>query len=319
MMRDALLIATALLTALTLAGFFARWSWLCELASHFRVQYAALLAACAGIWWWMGSPVALVAAVAMAINLALVLPCAIGRRDGDGHGRRTVRVMTINVNGANQAYDRMLRAIQEVDADVVVLSEIHEAWLAGLDPLREVYRHGKAMLYRGRGFGIALMSRLPLERVEIRQFSPTNLPSVIAVLSVDGQPVTIIGTHPLAPIERVYARLRNEQLGELARFILAQPTPVVLVGDLNTSPWSAYFGQLVRIGRLRDSRAGFGVQPTWPAGWPWLRIPIDHCLVSEGVRVHARRVGPPVGSDHLPLIIELSVDASLSAPQESRA
>jgi endonuclease/exonuclease/phosphatase (EEP) superfamily protein YafD len=231
-----------------------------------------------------------------------------------------MRIMTINVFAINRAYDRMCEAIRAADADVVVLSEIHEHWLEGLEPLRQIYPHGKAMCYRGRGAGIALISRLPLQRVETLRIGPTSVPSVVATLLIDGQPVTIIGTHPLAPVNRDFARFRNEQLAALAGVVLAQPNPAILLGDLNISPWSVFFADLLRAARLRDTRNGFGVQATWPATWPaLLRIPVDHCLVTEGVRVDDRRVGPPVGSDHLPVTLELSVVSRAAATQESRA
>ena len=62
-----------------------------------------------------------------------------------------------------------------------------------------------------------------------------------------------------------------------------------------------------RLGVLLPSRLGFGVQATWPSVYriPPMMIPIDHCLVSPDVRVVGRRVGPHIGSDHLPVIVEL--------------
>jgi endonuclease/exonuclease/phosphatase (EEP) superfamily protein YafD len=38
-----------------------------------------------------------------------------------------------------------------------------------------------------------------------------------------------------------------------------------------------------------------------------LRIPIDHCLVSPSVAIVDRRVGPPVGSDHLPVFVDFAI------------
>jgi len=58
---------------------------------------------------------------------------------------------------------------------------------------------------------------------------------------------------------------------------------------------------------LRDSRQGFGIQATWPSYMPPLRIAIDHCLVSGNVIVNGRRVGAHVGSDHFPVIVDVSL------------
>jgi endonuclease/exonuclease/phosphatase (EEP) superfamily protein YafD len=56
---------------------------------------------------------------------------------------------------------------------------------------------------------------------------------------------------------------------------------------------------------LKDSRVGFGWQPTWPTGSMSLRIPIDHVLVEPDLVVLERQVGPDIGSDHLPVRVRL--------------
>jgi hypothetical protein len=58
-----------------------------------------------------------------------------------------------------------------------------------------------------------------------------------------------------------------------------------------------------------------------PPGWrhehivEWLMIPIDHCLVSDDIRVIMALLGEPIGSDQLPLIIELEIEK----PRETTA
>jgi endonuclease/exonuclease/phosphatase (EEP) superfamily protein YafD len=66
----------------------------------------------------------------------------------------------------------------------------------------------------------------------------------------------------------------------------------------------------MRMSRLRDSREGFGIQPTWLSNKPLFMVPIDHVLVSEGINIHKRFTGPDIGSDHRPVIVDFSPENS---------
>ena len=51
--------------------------------------------------------------------------------------------------------------------------------------------------------------------------------------------------------------------------------------------------------------------PTWPTNQIWMRIPIDFCLVSQEFTIMDKRVGVDIGSDHFPLIVDLSLAEAL--------
>jgi endonuclease/exonuclease/phosphatase (EEP) superfamily protein YafD len=87
------------------------------------------------------------------------------------------------------------------------------------------------------------------------------------------------------------------------------PEPKICVGDLNASLWSPVYLDFAKQTKLTNVRQGFGLLPTWPTfmGFNWLMIPIDHCLVSSDICVVNAQTGERIGSDHLPLIVELKI------------
>jgi endonuclease/exonuclease/phosphatase (EEP) superfamily protein YafD len=118
----------------------------------------------------------------------------------------------------------------------------------------------------------------------------------------------VLAVHPPPPRHRDWWKLRNRQLEEIANLVRSHSGTWLVLGDLNTTPWAPSFRRLVRASGLVNSALGHGLDPTWPARWPWpLRIPIDHCLHSPALTTINRRVGPAIGSDHLPLIVDIGL------------
>jgi endonuclease/exonuclease/phosphatase family metal-dependent hydrolase len=138
-----------------------------------------------------------------------------------------------------------------------------------------------------------------------------------ATLVVDGQPVLVAVAHPNSPTSMARMVERDSQIGLLATPVSALQNwyHVVLVGDFNATTSCRSIRSLLATTEFRDTRQGFGVQDSWPT-WFWpLAICIDQGFVSGGVHVHDRRTGPNVGSDHLPVILELSFDEHLVIAQ----
>lgn len=281
----------------TLFSLFASHHWAFDLLTSFHMQYAVALLPVASLFllkkrWRSG----LVLLVALVYNLGLILPVYLP----NAHrpiSEQSIRLMVTNVWSANREHDRLLRFIQEESPDLILALEVNAAWASVLDELNDEYPHQKSFA-RADNFGIALISRKPFRKAEILSLGDRQLPSVYAEIAFeDGVIVSMLGTHPLPPVGRS-AAMRNQQLKDVAEFADRLDGHVILCGDLNVTPWSPYWNQLVKGSKLRDSRQGFGLQPTFPATLPWLRIPIDHVLVSDKISVEDRRVGPQIGSDH---------------------
>jgi endonuclease/exonuclease/phosphatase (EEP) superfamily protein YafD len=125
-----------------------------------------------------------------------------------------------------------------------------------------------------------------------------------------GRSLFIIGTHPVSPGGRARAIARDVQLQRLAEHVKQLQDPVLLVGDLNATPWSAGM-RIITSGKL-----GFrSLDPPWTPTWHKLSVvgvPIDHALASAPLVITRRSVGPDVGSDHRP--IDVTVGWAGDAP-----
>jgi endonuclease/exonuclease/phosphatase (EEP) superfamily protein YafD len=291
---------------LSAVGFFGSLSWRLDTFAYFRLQYTVVLGLGVAIlllvrkWRW-----ALVAAVFLLPNLAVVAPYGISwpRADASGSGP-TLRLALVNVNTMNQNHESVKEFLFRIDADVIVLEEIDADWVEALTELDSRYPHSMKVPLRSN-FGIGLWSRLPLESSEAVTFDLPGVPSLAATVDVKGKPLRILATHPLPPRDARNTDSRNKQLEGIAALAGKGGSHSVVLGDLNTTPWGSAFRKMVDGTGLRDSGLGMGLQWSWPVGlWP-LALPIDHCLVSEKVDVVDRWMGPDVGSDHYPLVVDV--------------
>ena len=227
------------------------------------------------------------------------------------------RAVLANVNHDKRAYDKLYGLVDSTSPDFIVLLEVNKTWMRSLQRLLSYYSYTQSRSQEK--YDIVLLSRIPFEDAAVEIIGKAGLPSVIARFDIDGQRLNLIGTHPYSPTSGVRAEYRNQQLAELAKFVSDQEGSTVLLGDLNTTPWSPFFKDFLSSSGLRDSREGFGLQPTWPVRFLPARVPIDHCLVSSNVVVHDREIGPDIGSDHYPVVVDFSLRAESKGQREAQS
>lgn len=298
-------VITLTATVATIAGFMRRSWWILESASHFRVQYLLVLSLAILILLLLKQRVMAAGLSLFAlINLALVLPFYFGRVRV--HGKKSFRILMANVLYDNQSHENVRQFIRNSRPDIIVLEEVTPRWIKELAPIEADYPYTQKSP-RTDAYGIAFYCRIPFTHAEIRCDGPSQLPAVYAWFDLDGRSLTLVGTHPRPPLSQVHLEDRNGQLADLIDFVQKQEGAVIVTGDLNATPWSPFFADLIAQTGLRDARKGFGLYPTWPAESLTLRVPLDHCLVSREVKIHSFRTGPYVGSDHLPILIDFSL------------
>jgi endonuclease/exonuclease/phosphatase (EEP) superfamily protein YafD len=212
-------------------------------------------------------------------------------------------VATVNVQFSNGRRDAFRAWLATQPADFLVIQEVTEAWAAELEAQTAYpYRH---VLSREDPYGLALLSRWPMESVTLVDLAGDGLPSFAGILDAGGQRIRFLGLHTHWPLTPALAAARDEALRGAAGLASTADLPVVLLGDLNVTPDSPAFRRLLDEAGLRDVMHGRGWRPTWLAEfWP-LALRIDHVLVSSGLCVEHAEVGPALGSDHRPVVARL--------------
>jgi endonuclease/exonuclease/phosphatase (EEP) superfamily protein YafD len=299
----------ALITAFTLA---ARLWWAFDLFSHFRVQYvlAALVFGIIALSVRAYGSAAVLAAVAL-VHAAAIKDLWLGGTASAAPGGVSLRVVSANVLSQNRTPEKVLEFVRGADADLVLLLDAGgRHWQGVLRALRELYPHHTP---QARHAPVILFSRWPIVSDRLLVAPRSRRPYLVAELAVDGRTLEVVGVHPSSPSpsKARATRRRNHELDHIAGVVQNSDAPVIVAGDLNTTPWSPHFEDLLAAAGLRNAAAGEGFIPTWPTFfWP-ARIPIDHVLLKGPLVATSVRRGPAVGSDHYPIIADLRL---LAAP-----
>jgi len=306
------------ITAMTAARFVGSWHWSLDLFSHFVHVYALVCGVLAVAMLALRCRV--FAVIALAIALTNAWPVAALNIEPAGanmHGKGSLQIALINVHTNNPNKQAVIDWVESSAADFVILQEVDQHWLRALRDGLRVFRVDVGMP-RSDNFGMVLLVRntdVSHLTYNARLAEPeavgTGLPVIlldVTFSSTQSPPRTIhiMAMHPLPPVGAAYTAERDEQLRVAGQWA-AQNKPCVIVGDLNTTPWSYVFDLVQSPGNLLNSQQGYGIAPTFPSGGrAWPVIPIDHLLHSDDLVTIDRRVGPHVGSDHRPLLVELN-------------
>jgi endonuclease/exonuclease/phosphatase (EEP) superfamily protein YafD/photosystem II stability/assembly factor-like uncharacterized protein len=288
-----------------------------QLRSHFLLLLlaASIGALLAGRGRWV-----LLWTAGLLLNAFPLAPLALGDSAPEAAGA-PLRVAHCNVHVVHPEPERVLEWIEGLDADFVLLEEVTPEWARLLESGLRGWTvnllsprpdpSGIALLVpRGAREGWTTLS------AELRQMSEIwgERPAVELRLAGQGVRLAVLGVHLARPVSEFEAQVQAADYRFLQSWCNERRgagEEVLVLGDFNTSPWSHRFRRLLDASGMRDSLAGRGLQGTWPALLPaWLRLPIDHAVHSPGLVVTERRVGPDLGSDHLPLQLELRVVAA---------
>jgi endonuclease/exonuclease/phosphatase family metal-dependent hydrolase len=226
--------------------------------------------------------------------------------------------MTFNIQSGLRGLDRVAEVIRAANPDIVALQEVDQGSrrAGGLDQTAVLaektglpyHAHFRTTDLYGGAYGIALLSRFPLEALEEhplpvpRGAEPRTLAH--ALMRVDGREVSVYLTHLIRRPFNGDARVRQSAL--IAGLLAKDPRPKLLMGDLNDDPDSRPVRLLRR--NLTDvvAASGQGSEGTYPLPLPFSpALRIDYVLACDAfvpLRSEVLRVGV---SDHYPVIADV--------------
>jgi endonuclease/exonuclease/phosphatase (EEP) superfamily protein YafD len=288
--------------------------WLCAVPLAVLVPAAGLIRP--RLLWVLGATAIMVLGPVMGFCIPRARPAA-----ADGPA---LRVLTCNLKGKCNDNAALARLIKETMPDIVALQgcwgEVRIRWPAGWHVCQvadfvvasryPVVHQGADHYWSLPGHGLHMdmfcctvqAAGRDIDFYSVHLLSPHR--GLAAVL--DRQTLLRPSDGPTLDAEIEQRRLESE---DAHHFMRDRASPSILAGDFNMPVDSTIYRRYWAEFRdaFFDAGLGFGYTE-----WPYLRgrhfgVRIDHVLTGSGWRCRRCWVGPDVGSDHLPLLADLSL------------
>ncbi len=300
----ALLTAGFLGTLATILGFFGSTAWFFDVLANFRFQLAIGLIAVGIVYFFgFGRWTAFVFMALGAVNAFLVAPLYL-ENPAPPASETTLKIVSYNVGAGSADQQEVIDYVAARNPDLVFFLESTEEWVNAMPMAGTGYAVGNR-IPEDRVYGISVLGD-GVTVVEQLRLGTTRDPVMRVQATLEDQQIAVYAVHPRPPDSEGTTEARDTLFSDLAELIAQETIPVVVIGDFNATPWSYVFRDFTSGTGLVNSQNGYGLSATWPSTLPLTLIPLDHMLHSDSLTTVNRRVGPDLGSDHLPLLVEVT-------------
>jgi endonuclease/exonuclease/phosphatase (EEP) superfamily protein YafD len=292
-------IAWGLGVLATALGFTASWIPAFDLINDAR-PFAALAAVAiflVAIGLREGPLLRPTAALALLQIGLLLLPWA-RAADRAPNAPPSLRLLTFDIGTDNDRFDEIADFILGAGADIVLLQGVSCSAADRLIPkLKPAFPN--AFVSADGCAGQALLAKRPWAAGG-QVITGARKPLMVwARIQWGNHAFVLTGVHlagPLAP---------NEQAADVQRLLAhigTQGASHIVAGDLNLTPFAWKLAQLQNAGLGQHAT----YLTTWPARWPVPLFLPDNVLSSDDIASVRVIIGPPLGSDHRPLIADVA-------------
>lgn len=247
------------------------------------------------------------------IGMALIPNQFAGASD-DG---KRIEIISFNLFPENTQLDEVADWISTHSPDIVALQEIPDD-VSAFTELASAYDYTATL---DSVTDSIVYSRYPIlesEDIALDDWMVQRL-----LLDIEGSHIVFYNLHLFMPLnenETAWLALRyddarrDSQIKHLLELVETETLPVILAGDFNMTEWSPIYAEL--SSQLQDAyrNSSWGIGATFPAGaseeinatYPRL-FRLDYIWYSEPIEANSAIVGTNLGSDHLPLRVELII------------
>ncbi|MFN2532505.1 MAG: endonuclease/exonuclease/phosphatase family protein [Pyrinomonadaceae bacterium] len=231
-----------------------------------------------------------------------------------------LRVMTYNIHvgvGMDTKLDlqRIADVIKNERPDFVGLQEVDRGVkrTEGKDEIAELaqltkmqFAFGYNLAYQGGRYGVAILSRYPIDKIEHRLYENKHGAERRGMLRIEvniaGHNISFVTTH----LDYQYEDGREFETQQLLNFLADVHGPIIVSGDFNEEPTGAAYTLMSAAfadGWLLTNGQGF----SYPADQPLKRIDYIFYRPSRRLRGRSMHTVSTLASDHLPVVAELEL------------
>jgi len=230
---------------------------------------------------------------------------------------KSFKHMQFNLNFRNQKMEKFTEFIKNNPMDIITLQEVTDEHREILEKLKVdglavelsrdfpflaqkkgEYPYQAYCNFRAVG-AVAVLSKHPFETEAVCLNG-----AIWAKVLVDDKAINVLSTHLYWP----YPHHQPEQVKELLPILEGIPSPTLISGDFNAVAWSHAVKQIASASHTHivdGLRWSIELKTQLPL-LPFMKLPIDHLLLSDEFEVKSIKVEDGLGSDHLPVVSEIN-------------
>jgi len=221
----------------------------------------------------------------------------------------SLSIMISNVEMQNKSFNKVVEQVKANNPDIVMLLESDDAWRLGVESIEQDFPY-TYLLPKPNTYGMLVYSKVEMENPRFEYLINEEIPSFHCHMRLGKHKVRFYGLHPEPPFptQSTTTVERDAEILTVAKMIAENEEAAIVAGDLNDVAWSFTTVLFQKISRMLDPRIGRGFFSTFHARRFWARWPLDHIFVSKHFELVKIARLPYVGSDHFPILIEVTLN-----------